>query len=74
MHPRVPSAVGQRMRVLFERKLRGGLAVSCEGGPLGSVMPPPTGAGGGGSLRSAVSSRCVSRAGGPGCAGVTRQI
>jgi hypothetical protein len=26
--------------VLFERKLAGGLAVSCEGGPLGSVMLP----------------------------------
>jgi len=26
--------------VLFERKLPGGLAVSCEGGPLGSVMLP----------------------------------
>ena len=26
--------------MLFERKLAGGLAVSCEGGPLGSVMLP----------------------------------
>jgi hypothetical protein len=26
--------------VLFERKLPGGLAVSCEGGPLGSLMLP----------------------------------
>ena len=26
--------------MLFERKLPGGLAVSCEGGPLGSVMLP----------------------------------
>jgi hypothetical protein len=26
--------------VLFERKLAGGPAVSCEGGPLGSVMLP----------------------------------
>jgi hypothetical protein len=26
--------------VLFERKLAGGLAVSCEGGPLGSLMVP----------------------------------
>jgi hypothetical protein len=26
--------------VLFERKLPGGLAVSCEGGPLGSLMVP----------------------------------
>jgi hypothetical protein len=26
--------------VLFERKLADGLAVSCEGGPLGSLMVP----------------------------------
>ncbi len=26
--------------MLFERKLADGLAVSCEGGPLGSVMVP----------------------------------
>ena len=26
--------------MLFERKLPGGLAVSCEGGPLGSLMLP----------------------------------
>jgi hypothetical protein len=26
--------------VLFERKLAGGVAVSCEGGPLGSLMMP----------------------------------
>jgi hypothetical protein len=26
--------------VLFERRLAGGLAFSCEGGPLGSVMLP----------------------------------
>jgi len=26
--------------VLFERRLAGGLAVSCEGGPLGSLMLP----------------------------------
>ncbi len=38
-HPFHPLA-GQRLRVLFERKLPGGLAVSCEGGPLGSVMLP----------------------------------
>ena len=31
---------GQRLRVLFERKLAGGMAVSCEGGPLGSLMVP----------------------------------
>ena len=28
------------MRVLFERRMAGGLAFSCEGGPLGSVMLP----------------------------------
>jgi len=38
-HPFHPLA-GRRLRVLFERKLAGGLAVSCEGGPLGSVMLP----------------------------------
>jgi hypothetical protein len=38
-HPFHPLA-GQRLRVLFERKLSSGLAVSCEGGPLGSVMLP----------------------------------
>jgi len=38
-HPFQPLA-GQRLRVLFERKLPGGLAVSCEGGPLGSLMLP----------------------------------
>ena len=38
-HPFHPLS-GQRLRVLFERKLPGGLAVSCEGGPLGSVMVP----------------------------------
>jgi len=38
-HPFHPLS-GQRLRVLFERKLAGGLAVSCEGGPLGSVMLP----------------------------------
>ena len=26
--------------MLFERKLPGGVAVSCEGGPLGSLMVP----------------------------------
>ena len=26
--------------MLFERKLAGGLAVSCEGGPVGSLMVP----------------------------------
>jgi hypothetical protein len=31
---------GQRLRVLFERKLASGVAVSCEGGPLGSLMVP----------------------------------
>jgi Family of unknown function (DUF5372) len=38
-HPFHPLA-GQRLRVLFERRLAGGLALSCEGGPLGSVMLP----------------------------------
>lgn len=38
-HPFHPLS-GQRLRVLFERKLLSGLAVSCEGGPLGSVMLP----------------------------------
>ena len=40
-HPFHPLA-GQRLRVLFERKLADGLAVSCEGGPLGSLMVPLT--------------------------------
>jgi len=32
---------GQRLRVLFERRYEaGGLAFSCEGGPLGTVMLP----------------------------------
>jgi len=26
------------LRVLFERRMAGGLAFSCEGGPLGSLM------------------------------------
>ena len=38
-HPFHPLS-GQRLRVLFERKLASGVAVSCEGGPLGSVMVP----------------------------------
>ena len=28
------------MRVLFERRLADGVALSCEGGPLGSLMVP----------------------------------
>jgi hypothetical protein len=40
-HPFHPLS-GQRLRVLFERKTPDGLAVSCEGGPLGSVMLPLT--------------------------------
>jgi hypothetical protein len=40
-HPFHPLS-GKRLRVLFERKLPGGPAVSCEGGPLGSVMLPLT--------------------------------
>ena len=39
MHPFHPLP-GQRLRVLFERKLASGVAVSCEGGPLGSLMVP----------------------------------
>ena len=38
-HPFHPLS-GQRLRVLFERKTPDGLAVSCEGGPLGSLMVP----------------------------------
>jgi hypothetical protein len=38
-HPFHP-LVGQRLRVLFERRLADGLAFSCEGGPLGSLMLP----------------------------------
>jgi hypothetical protein len=38
-HPFHPLA-GRRLRVLFERRLPDGPAVSCEGGPLGSVMLP----------------------------------
>ncbi len=38
-HPFHPLS-GRRLRVLFERKTPDGLAVSCEGGPLGSVMMP----------------------------------
>jgi hypothetical protein len=38
-HPFHPLS-GQRLLVLFERKTPDGLAVSCEGGPLGSVMLP----------------------------------
>jgi hypothetical protein len=29
---------GQQLRVLFEPRLAGGAAVSCEGGPLGLLM------------------------------------
>ena len=39
LHPFHPLS-GQRLRVLFERKVAGGLAVSCEGGPLGSLLVP----------------------------------
>ena len=38
-HPFHPLA-GRRLRVLFERKLADGVALSCEGGPLGSLMLP----------------------------------
>jgi hypothetical protein len=30
------------LRVLFERRMAGGLFFSCEGGPLGSLMVPVT--------------------------------
>jgi len=38
--PGSTAAAMQRLRVLFERKLPSGLVVSCEGGPLGSVLLP----------------------------------
>jgi len=39
-HPFHPLA-GQRLRVLFERRYEAsGVAFSCEGGPLGTVMLP----------------------------------
>jgi len=38
--PGSTAAARQRLRVLFERKLPSGLAVSCEGGPLGSALLP----------------------------------
>jgi hypothetical protein len=38
-HPFHPLS-GRRLRVLFERKLPSGVALSCEGGPLGSLMVP----------------------------------
>jgi hypothetical protein len=31
---------GRRLRVLFERRLAGGVGLSCEGGPLGTLMVP----------------------------------
>jgi hypothetical protein len=40
-HPFHPLS-GQRLRVLFERKLADGMGLSCEGGPLGSLMVPLT--------------------------------
>ena len=40
-HPFHP-LFGQRLRVLFERRLASGMAVSCEGGPLGTLMLPLT--------------------------------
>ena len=38
-HPFHP-LMGRRLRVLFERRLADGVALSCEGGPLGSLMVP----------------------------------
>src|SRR5947199_1336673 len=38
-HPFHPLS-GRRLRVLLERKLAAGPAVSCEGGPLGSLLVP----------------------------------
>jgi len=38
-HPFHPLS-GRRLRVLFERKRVGGVALSCEGGPLGTLMVP----------------------------------
>ena len=38
-HPFHPLS-GQRLLVVFERKLPGGLVVHCEGGPLGSLQLP----------------------------------
>jgi Family of unknown function (DUF5372) len=38
-HPFHPLS-GQRLPVLFERKLPGGVVVHCEGGPRGSVQLP----------------------------------
>jgi hypothetical protein len=38
-HPFHPLS-GQRLPVLFERKLASGVVVHCEGGPLGSVQLP----------------------------------
>jgi hypothetical protein len=32
--------VGQRLEVLFERQMPAGLALSCDGGPLGRMLLP----------------------------------
>ena len=40
-HPFHP-LTGQRLEILFERRMPGGLAYSCAGGPLGTVMLPAT--------------------------------
>ncbi len=38
-HPFHPLA-GQRLEVLFERRMPAGLAYSCDGGPLGRMLLP----------------------------------
>ncbi|MGH9188691.1 MAG: DUF5372 family protein [Acidimicrobiales bacterium] len=40
-HPFHPLA-GQRLEVLFERRMPAGLAYSCDGGALGRMMLPAT--------------------------------
>jgi len=40
-HPFHP-LTGERLEILFERRMPAGLAYSCAGGPLGTVMLPAT--------------------------------